>query len=129
MEEKRKTVRIDLCMGVTYEILPMCQGIFPATTRNISEGGMCFLAKNEICSESILRLRFCLPDEAHTCMECLARVVWQKQVDGGYLVGIEFRDKDLKIQIKIGVFALRFNKEIEDLKFNINPPSNTELQK
>lgn len=122
MEEKRRTVRIDLCMDVTYEILPMCQGMFPCMARNISEGGMCFLSKNEVVIASIIRLRFILPDEARTRMECLARVVWQKKVDAGYLVGIEFRDQDLKIQIKIGVFVLKFNKELEDLRLSIDQP-------
>lgn len=122
MEEKRRTVRIDLCMDVTYEILPMCQGMFPCMARNISEGGMCFLSRNEVVIASIIRLRFILPDEARTRMECLARVVWQKKVDAGYLVGIEFRDQDLKIQIKIGVFVLKFNKELEDLRLSIGQP-------
>lgn len=122
MEEKRRTVRIDLCMDVTYEILPMCQGMFPCMARNISEGGMCFLSRNEVVIASIIRLRFILPDEARTRMECLARIVWQKKVDTGYLVGIEFRDQDLKIQIKIGVFVLKFNKELEDLRLSIDQP-------
>lgn len=129
MEERRRTVRIDLCMDVAYEILPMCQGVFPAMAKNISEGGMCFLSKNEIVPASILRLRFSLPDEAHTSMECLARVIWEKKVDSGYLVGIEFRDKDLKIQVKIGVFVLKFDKELEDLRSNINQSPGAELQK
>lgn len=123
MEDRRRTVRIDLCMDVNYEILPMCQGVFAGMSKNISEGGMCFLAKGEISSGSMLRLRFCLPDEAHTKMECLARVVWQKKIERGYLVGIEFRDQDVKIQIKIGVFVLKFDKELEDLRLNINPPA------
>lgn len=113
MEEKRKYIRIDLCIEVAYEILPMHQGIFSAKSKNISEGGMCFLTYSIIPSGSILRLKFCIPDEARTIIECLARVIWQKEIDKGFLTGIEFRDKDINLQMKLGVFVLKFLKKIE----------------
>lgn len=113
MEEKRKYLRIDLCIEVAYEVMPMHQGIFPGECKNISEGGMCILTYGIIPTGSVLRLKFGIPDEARTIIECLARVIWQKDIDKGFLTGIEFRDKDIRLQMKLGVFVLNFLKEIE----------------
>jgi len=114
MEERRRYIRIDLCTEVEYEILPMGGVSLVAQSRNISEGGMCFLANRELKVSSILRLKFYFPDEQRSCIECLGRVVWQRETEDGFLTGVEFREIDVDKQIKIGTFVLKFLQELKE---------------
>jgi c-di-GMP-binding flagellar brake protein YcgR len=112
MEERRKYLRLDLCTEVEYEILPMHIS-FLGETKNISAGGMCFLADREFKLDSALRLRFFLPDRERTFIESLARVVWQKKTDRGFLTGIEFRNLSPHLELRLNIFVLNFLKEVE----------------
>ena len=61
-------------------------------TKNISAGGLFFLAKDSMEAGSILELRFQLPTKEET--ECLARVIRQEEVESGkvYETGVCFLD-------------------------------------
>lgn len=112
MEEKRKFVRIDLCIEVSYEILPMFIG--KAESKNIGGGGLCFLTKNVLESNTALLLKFNLPDAENTHIECTGKVIWQKITDDGYLTGIEFlKGDDFFKQLKIQKFVSDYFKQVE----------------
>lgn len=112
MEEKRKFVRIDLCIEVTYEILPMFIG--KGEGKNLSEGGLCFLTEKVLENNTALLLKFNLPDSENTHIECTGRVIWQKIGDTGYLTGIEFlKSGDFFKQLKIQRFVSDYFKDVE----------------
>ena len=114
MGEKRKFIRIDVCTEVEYTILPMHDRVLRSESKNISQGGVCILAKEEISKGTFLHLRFHIPDSKRTFIECLGEVVWQKRTDNSYLTGIEFRDLDVTKELKIDMFVLRFLKEVKE---------------
>lgn len=114
MRERRKYVRIDLCTQVEYEILPMQISHPRGETRNISAGGLCLLVDKKMSPDTILHLKFHLPDKDKTYVESLGRVVWQKKVDEGYLTGIEFKNISPHLELKLSIFVLNFLKEIKE---------------
>ena len=113
MEERRKYVRVDLCTQVKFEILPMHSPL-KAESKNISAGGLCLLVDREIPPGTILHLKFYLPDEEKTYVESLGRVVWQKKESEGYLTGIEFKNINPHLELKVNMFVLNFLKEMEN---------------
>ena len=114
MGEKRKFVRIDVYTKVEYTILPMHDRTLRSESKNISQGGICILAKEEISKGTFLHLRFYIPDSEQTFIECLGEAAWQKRADNGYLTGIEFRDLDVAKELKINMFVLRFLKKLKE---------------
>ena len=113
MKERRRYVRIDLCTQIEYEILPMHSPL-KAESKNISAGGLCLLTDREIPPGTILRLKFYLPDREKTYVESLGRVVWQKKENEGYLTGIEFKNINPQLELKLNMFVLNFLKEMRN---------------
>jgi len=114
MRERRRYVRVDLCTQVEYEILPMQMSPSQGETKNISAGGLCLLADKKMSPDTILHLKFYLPDKDKTYVETLGRVVWQKKVEEGYLTGIEFKNINPHLELKLSMFVLNFLKEIKE---------------
>ncbi len=114
MRERRRYVRIDLCAQVEYEVLPMQMPPSQGETKNISAGGLCLLANEEMPTGTILHLKFYLPDKDKTYVESLGRVVWQEKVDEGYFTGIEFKNISSHLELKLSMFVLNFLKEIKE---------------
>ena len=114
MDERRRFIRVDVCSEVEYVILPMKERVLKSESRNVSQGGICFLSKEEISKGSFLHLKFHIPDSGRTFIECLGKVIWQDSVDGGYLTGVEFKDLDAAKELKINMFVLNFIREIKE---------------
>ncbi len=112
MREKRRYIRIDLCTQVEYEVLPM-QSSFKTETKNISVGGLCFLVDREIQPGTILHLKFLLPDKEKIYVESLGEVIWQKKQNGGYLTGIEFKNINPQLELKLNMSIINFLKGID----------------
>jgi len=112
MQERRRYVRIDLCIEVSYKLA--CQGkkTLKSNTRNVSTGGMCFLAGDRFSTGTILDLTFRLPNKDRKRIDCKAKVIWQSKEGEGYLTGIEFIDLDLNKQMMIRTFISRFISEL-----------------
>lgn len=111
MDERRKFVRIDVCIEIDYEVLPMVSG--RAESKNIAEGGLCFLTERKLENNTVLLLKFNLSDAEKTHIECTGRVIWQKIDDTGYLTGIEFLGGDFSNQFKIQKFVFDYVKQME----------------
>ncbi len=116
MEEKRKFIRADICTEVDYQILPIQADFFKGNSRNISKKGICFLAREEMKIGTLLLLKFHLPDKEKTYIECIGKVIWQKKADGGFFIGVEFRDLDASKELKIAMFILQYLREIKEYK-------------
>lgn len=102
-----------MCAEVEYEILPMQAPVCKSESENLCGGGICFLMDKKINPGTVLHLKFWLPDVNRTQIETLAKVVWQKEMDGKYLTGVEFRDEDIFKQVNVSAFIMKFIKELE----------------
>lgn len=112
MEDRRKFVRIDLCIEVSFEVLPMVLG--KGESVNLSGGGLCFTTEKELVNNAVLLLKFNLPDAEKTHIECTGKVIWQKISDQGYLTGIEFlKESDFFKQLKIQKFVADYFRQVE----------------
>jgi len=112
MQERRRYVRIDLCIEVSYKLLSQNKQVCKSDTKNVSAGGMCFLASDKLNAGTILELTFRLPDKDKEKIDCKAKVIWQLKQDNGYLTGIEFIDLDLNKQMLIKTFVSKFISEL-----------------
>ncbi len=114
MKERRRYVRIDLCIEVEYKVLSEERAPGGTKSKNISEGGMCFLARDKIKKGALLALKFHLPDRKRSVIDCKGRVIWQSKEGEGYLTGIEFIDLDTNSRLLIKTFVSRFMSELLD---------------
>ncbi len=114
MEERRRYVRIDLCIEVEYKVLREEKVSGGAKSKNISEGGMCFLARDKLKKNTLLALKFHLPDRKISVIDCKGKVIWQSKEGEGYLTGIEFIDLDTNSRFLIKTFVSRFMSELLD---------------
>jgi len=112
MQERRKHVRIDLCIEVNYKLASQGRDVLESSTKNVGTGGMCFLAMDKFNVGVILALTFRLPDKKKEKIDCKARVAWQLKEDDGYLTGIEFIDLGLNKQLLIRTFVSKFISEL-----------------
>jgi len=112
MQERRRYVRIDLCIKVNYKLASQDRQVLKSSTKNISTGGMCFLAGDKFNMGTILDLTFRLPDKDKEKIDCKAKVIWQSKEGAGYLTGIEFIDLDLNKQTMIKTFVSRSISEL-----------------
>lgn len=113
MEEKRRFLRVDLCAEVMYSVLPMQAPLGRSESRDIGEGGICFLMDERVDVGTVLHLKIRLPDVNRTYIETLAKVVWQKEEGDKYLTGVEFRESDSFKQINVSAFIMKFIKDLE----------------
>lgn len=88
MEERRNSPRKPVNVTIEYQIINPCGG--EASSVNLGEGGLCVLVKHPIPINTLLNLRFGLPGDSGGPIETIAKVVWQKEVEGGYLIGLKF---------------------------------------
>ncbi len=76
MEERRKFVRLDTRIEVTYTKLP-APDLHSVVTKNISAGGVCFFAKEELPEGTLIRAAMSLPGRAKPIL-FTARVIWSE---------------------------------------------------
>ena len=74
MQERRRYVRIDLCIEVNYKLASQSRQVSKSNTKNVSAGGMCFLAGDKFNIGTVLDLTFRLPDKDREKIDCKAKV-------------------------------------------------------
>ena len=88
MIDKRKFIRIPQSLQISYEISnnPKTQSFL---TRNISQGGVSFFTHEFIPKETVLKIRFSLPEFSY---DGFVRVVWIREdaKDDRFEIGAEF---------------------------------------
>ena len=87
--EKRKHAREKVITDVSYKVLTPSDD--KAVTQDISQGGLCLLLNNELPPGTILEVRLNLPGDEPKRIETFVEVVWQKEIDRGFLTGVKFR--------------------------------------
>jgi c-di-GMP-binding flagellar brake protein YcgR len=95
-EERRKFVRLNVLANISYR-MNLSQGDRKASnTKNISMGGICFIAYEEMGISQLIEVSVNLPDGGFP-INALCRVAWVNEfvVGGGpdnkkYDVGVEF---------------------------------------
>ena len=95
--EKRKFVRLSALVDVIYSKRAITEKE-TSITRNISQGGICLIAYDELNERDVLDLKLYLPGE-NSPIQATGKVVWVKEfiigsIEEGkrYDVGIEFMD-------------------------------------
>lgn len=88
-EDRRKHSRRALFTDVNYKVM-MPSGD-RGKTQNISEGGICLVLNRELPTGTILELKFEQPGKDSRLIKALAKVVWQKKTDKGFLTGVNFQ--------------------------------------
>jgi len=111
--ERRKFPRLFALVDVFYEKEPPQEKEKLTLTKNISKGGICLIAYEELKKDEILNLKIYLPDEELPVV-AKGRVAWAKEfIIGDYLTGrrfdvgiefIEINDSDLE-KINRYIFA------------------------
>jgi c-di-GMP-binding flagellar brake protein YcgR len=96
-QEKRKFVRLSALVDVIYNKRTLTQNEL-SITRNISRGGICLIAYDELNEQDVLDLKLYLPEDK-TPIRAIGKVVWVKEFIIGSIeegkrfdVGIEFMD-------------------------------------
>ena len=96
-QEKRKFVRLSALVDVIYNKRAATASEM-SLTRNISQGGICLIAYDELNEQDVLDLKLYLPED-NTPIQAIGKVVWVKEfiigsIEEGkrYDVGIEFMD-------------------------------------
>lgn len=90
-KERRTYPRKTLVSSVSYKV--MLPSGDKGLTQNISEGGICLMLNRALNPGTILELKFELPEKGAGPVESLAKVVWQKRTDKGFLTGVKFGAK------------------------------------
>jgi c-di-GMP-binding flagellar brake protein YcgR len=76
--ERRRFVRLNASCDVNYKVLKTRPIISDKSlTKNISAGGICFIANDKLNPESVLELNFDLLDKK-SIIKAKGRVVWTK---------------------------------------------------
>jgi c-di-GMP-binding flagellar brake protein YcgR len=98
-EDKRKFPRLNLDVEVNYSLLQQEEGeLFTTASKNISYGGICFIAFEKPKIDSLLELRFSFPTTGFKkFIIAKGKVSWVKELDFSglrerriYEVGVEF---------------------------------------
>lgn len=95
--EKRKYVRVPNKLQITYEVLSH-RKIDEYVTKDISQGGVRFLAHEFIPTDSHLKISFTF--KTYINYHAFVKVVWVKEEKGtdDYEVGVEFVNMPLEAQ-------------------------------
>lgn len=89
MPERRRYPRKEFVTKVNYFVITTPSG--SGLIKNISEGGICMFVEKILLPSTILKLEFNLPEQNEAIsIEAIGKVVWIKEVEGGYLVGVQF---------------------------------------
>jgi c-di-GMP-binding flagellar brake protein YcgR len=98
-EEKRQFPRLSIDVEVEYAPLHQEEAeVFTTATKNLSTGGICIIAFEELQRGSLLNLKFTFPPGAYNFIITSGRVAWVKELYSStknttekiYEVGIEF---------------------------------------
>jgi len=92
MQERRRYTRVPESVQLSYEILP-AESIKQYLTKDISQGGIRFFAREFIPKGSRLKIRISFPRTLFS-FEALVQCMWIKEMPYSeeYEVGVEFVD-------------------------------------
>lgn len=92
MDERRKSKRINLKIDVEYDMSEYQKWV-EAQAENLSECGICIVSSKELPVDSLLHLKFTLP-ESYMSVNVSGRVIWNEFSlnDNFYISGIEFKN-------------------------------------
>lgn len=79
MEERRRFVRLDTRLSVTYQVLPSSQAK-QSVTKDIGGGGICVFLSEPLQERTQLRVEIVLPDRPQP-ITFMGEVVWCEQYD------------------------------------------------
>ncbi len=98
MEERRKFVRLDTTVKISYKVLLPTDDQNHTNSRDISAGGVKIEVKEQLKPNTILWLEINLPTEADP-LQAKGEVVWQEKINTAennrYEMGIKFIEMDL----------------------------------
>jgi c-di-GMP-binding flagellar brake protein YcgR len=112
VKERRKFTRLDVHHLLKYKALQDEEKL--SFTKNISAGGVCFIAKEVISPGSITELLISFPGFPHP-VKATAKVVWNKELKklGGFETGAEFINVEEDAKHFIDKKILEVIKELE----------------
>ena len=122
MEEKRKFVRLESPIGITYRILTNPPIENQSVSKNISGGGIRVILKEKMLPDSALEVKINI-SENDTAVSALGEIVWQEEMVMGtdvcYETGIKFtkiaaEDRDKITHYIYKVLSKRIKNPEED---------------
>ncbi len=95
MEERRKFVRLDTRIEVTYTRLPD-PDLRSVVTRNVGAGGICFFAREALAPGTLVRAAMSLPARQQPVL-FTARVIWSEAYE---VIGKEERRRAVEVGVQ-----------------------------
>ncbi len=86
--DRRRNFRKEVSTNLSYRVITPLGG--KGTICNISEGGLCIVLDKAMSVGTMLELKFELPGKESIPIETVAKVIWQKKAEGGFLTGVKF---------------------------------------
>ena len=87
-EEKRRFVRLNALVDVLYTRSPTTEEKELTLTKNISKGGICLIAYEDLKENEVLSLKIFLPEEK-AAINAVGKVVWVKE----FVVGEDYKNR------------------------------------
>lgn len=121
MDERRRFIRLNVSVKVEYKLLEtQPKEIHSSLTKDISGGGICLIADEELKSGTFLELKIYLPKESEPIL-ALGRIAWSKSFIIGdektgkrFDVGIEFIKIEEVKREKINQYIFSYIKTFMD---------------
>ncbi|HLD78503.1 MAG TPA: PilZ domain-containing protein [archaeon] len=95
MEERRKFVRLDTRLDVSYTVLPATQSR-QTVTKDIGGGGICFFSTSELNPGERLQMAMKLPDREQP-VNCTAEVIWCEPYE---VIGKTGRQRSIEVGVR-----------------------------
>ncbi|HMB01026.1 MAG TPA: PilZ domain-containing protein [Spirochaetota bacterium] len=105
MSEKRQFKRFDKKVKIAISGSDLFNYQQSGTTKNISNKGIALSSPVSIGSGKIRTCKITIP-ENNEVIETVIKVVWEKENQGEYLLGIKFIDLDEKLSNQIQKYLL-----------------------
>ncbi|MFH0772532.1 MAG: PilZ domain-containing protein [Candidatus Omnitrophota bacterium] len=106
-KERRRCQRFETMLNVSYKLLKSSEDHSAASSKNISEVGICVLTYEMLPINSPIEIKIALPD-TRELIDVKGKVVWREESekedkDGkrSFLIGVEFVDFDQKHKDKL----------------------------
>ncbi len=120
MDERRKYVRIDNALSVSYREL---KGFFTSSSRsrNISEGGICLPIHHKFDPGVVLALKINII-EWGVFIKAVGELVWVEELKDGtftFLTGIKFIQIDPEGYVKLRRYITKLNQTVKSVKIDL----------
>ena len=119
MEERRKFVRLDTRLEISYAVLPAEQAKH-AVTKDISAGGICLFAEKPLPPGTRLQVAMALPGR-EAPINFTAEVVWAESYE---VIGKEQRQRAVEIGVRFVEIAPKDQEAIlQHVILSLKPPA------